>query len=67
VHTTSSSRSVTNEVAVDEEIVLNSIRLSDFAIDGDGAEGVLRYSFHANDDNIDYPFDPAQVRFVRVK
>ena len=68
VHTTSSSRSaVTNEVTVEEEIVLNGICLSSFAIDGDGAEGVLRYSFHANDDNIDYPFDPARVRFVRVK
>ena len=68
VHTTSSSRStVTNEIAVDEEIVFTGIRLSGFAIDGDEAEGVLRYSFHANDDNIDYPFDPARVRFARVK
>jgi len=68
VHTTSPSRSaVTNVIAVDEEIALNDTCISGFMIDDDGAEGVLRYSFHANDDNIDYPFDPARVRFARVK
>ena len=68
VHTTSSSRSVVaNDFAVDEDIALDDIRLSGFTIDGERAEGVLRYSFHATDDNIDYPFDPARVQFARVK
>ncbi len=69
VHTTSSKRSTTskNAVEVAEDMDIGEIHFRGFALNDDGAEAVLRYDYHADDDNIDYPFDLAAVKFTRIQ
>ena len=69
VHTTSSSRTstVNGALAAGERIAAGDVTLEGFALDGNGAEAVLKYLFHAENDDVDYPFDPARVRFERVE
>lgn len=54
------------ELPVESEIVSGNVTLSDFTIDGDAASAVLRYIYHVDDDNVDFPLDPAQVAFAKV-
>ncbi|MBQ7680033.1 MAG: hypothetical protein IJT34_09325 [Butyrivibrio sp.] len=67
VTTTSGSciTSVNNTISVAEEIEAGSVHLSHLVFDGDGATGLLQYRYHIDGDDLDYPFDPAWVRFVR--
>lgn len=55
------------ELPVESEIDSGNIVLSDFTVDGDTASAVLRYTYHVDDDNYDFPFDPAQVAFAKVE
>ena len=68
VHTTSSTRASTinSGLAVGDTLDAGDVRLEGFTLDGEGAEALLRYTFHADEDDVDYPFDPAWVRFERV-
>ena len=69
VSTTSSGygTTVNNPLKAEEAIEAGAIRLSGYALPDDGAEAVLRYAYHANDDDLDYPLDPAEVKFMRVE
>lgn len=68
VHTTSSSctSTINGELMVGERIDAGDMILKDFTLGSDGAECLLKYTFCAND-GVEYPFDPARVRFARVK
>ena len=68
VNTTSASQTSTinGALAVGEKIDVGAVALEGFALDDDGAEAVLKYTFQA-DDGVEYPFDFARVRFARVK
>lgn len=50
-----------------EEVAAGAIRLTHFALEGDGAAGLLDYSYHSDNDNLNYPLDPAWVRFQRAE
>ena len=56
-----------NALEIADAVEAGSIRLTDFVLDGDSAEAVLRYGFLSNDMPAAYPFDPARVRFASVK
>ena len=53
-------------LAVGESIEVTDARIRRFAVDGDGAEGLLEYRYSDGEKNLEYPFDPAWVRFARV-
>ena len=69
INTTSSNYSGTslNPVDVSEDLSFGSLRISSFAMDEDTASGILRVAYHDTSHNVDYPLDPAWIRFVKAE
>ena len=64
---TSKGTDTSDAQAIESDMRFGGVRLSEFALDGDAASAVLHYTYHAPEDNVDYPFDPARIAFARVE
>lgn len=66
VTTGTSYSSIYSPMPVAETIEAEAVTLDAFAVDGDAASAVLRYIYHVDEDDLDFPFDAAKVAFAKV-
>ena len=62
-----SSGTVPKPVDVGDELSFGRLSLSRFSMEEDTASGILHFSYQDNNHTLDYPLDPAWIRFVKAE